>query len=83
MKYTIFYSWQSDLPNSTNRGFIETCLEKVLKNVKDINPFSLELSLDRDTKHETGTPDILESIYTKIQLYRKEQNRKINRQFYF
>lgn len=67
MKNTIFYSWQSDLPNNTNRGFIESCLEKVLKNIKSISPFSLELSIDRDTKQETGTPDILDSIYTKIQ----------------
>ena len=30
----IFYSWQSDLANSTNRGFIEDCLKKAVKNLK-------------------------------------------------
>ena len=35
MKRTIFYSWQSDLSNSTNRGFIEECIEKAIKEIKN------------------------------------------------
>lgn len=66
MKNTIFYSWQSDLPNKTNRGFIESCLKKVLKELEKIAPFSLEFTVDRDTKNDPGTPDIMESIYKKI-----------------
>ena len=30
---TVFYSWQSDLPNATNRGFIEDCLERALEDL--------------------------------------------------
>src|ERR1043165_1253907 len=41
--HTIFYSWQSDLPNSTNRGFIEDCLERAMK----------ELRADEDLKLDT------------------------------
>jgi hypothetical protein len=28
-----FYSWQFDLPNSTNRGFIQAALEKAAKAI--------------------------------------------------
>jgi len=67
MKNTIFYSWQSDLPNKTNRGFLESCLKNVLKELKKIEPFSIEFTIDRDTKNESGTPDIMESIFNKIE----------------
>jgi hypothetical protein len=33
MRVTIFYSWQSDLPNNTNRGFIERALEKAIASI--------------------------------------------------
>ena len=66
MRNTVFYSWQSDLPNNCNRGFIESCIKKALKVLKSIGPFSLELNIDRDTKNEPGTPSITESIFKKI-----------------
>lgn len=66
MKRTIFYSWQSDLPNNSNRGFIESCLKKTVKDLAKITPFSLDLNIDRDTKGLSGTPDITDSIFTKI-----------------
>lgn len=67
MKNSIFYSWQSDLPNNTNRGFLESCLKKSLKVLEKVGPFSIELAIDRDTKNEPGTPDIMESIFKKIE----------------
>jgi len=66
MENTIFYSWQSDLPNNSNRGFLETCLNNVPKELVSIAPFSIEFTIDRDTKDETGTPDITQSIFKKI-----------------
>ena len=66
MNNTIFYSWQSDLPNDSNRGFIESCLKKASKKISNIKPLSIELVVDRDTKNETGTPDIADSIFKKI-----------------
>ena len=66
MNNTIFYSWQSDLPNDSNRGFIESCLKKASKKISNISPFSIDFVLDRDTKNETGTPDIADSIFKKI-----------------
>lgn len=67
MKRTIFYSWQSDLPNNSNRGFIESCLKRTIQDVDKVMPFQLEFNIDRDTKLEIGTPNILESIFKKIE----------------
>lgn len=67
MERTIFYSWQSDLPNKTNRGFIESCLERAIKELSnEISPLTLELNIDRDTKSVIGTPDISDTIFQKI-----------------
>lgn len=64
MKKTIFYSWQSDLPNSTNRGFIGKCLEEAIFSLnKDL---MIDAVIDRDTKNVIGTPDIVSSIFNKI-----------------
>ena len=66
MKCTIFYSWQSDLPNKDNRSFIENCIEKSIKKIKVGFEVGLTVALDRDTKKMVGTPDIAETIFDKI-----------------
>jgi len=66
MKNAIFYSWQSDLPNGTNRSFLETCLNQVLENLRGIGDFQIELNIDRDTRNEAGSPDIVSTIFKKI-----------------
>lgn len=33
MKLNIFYSWQSDLPNKTNRQFIKNCLDAAMNDI--------------------------------------------------
>lgn len=66
MHNKIFYSWQSDLPNNTNRGFLESCIKRAINELKGMETFSIELTLDKDTKNITGTPDITESIFKKI-----------------
>lgn len=67
MKRTIFYSWQSDLPNKTNRSFIEDCIKKAMRDVEKSMPFGLELSLDKDTYNEPGNPEIVNTILSKIE----------------
>ncbi|MFB1100376.1 hypothetical protein [Terribacillus sp. JSM ZJ617] len=67
MDYNIFYSWQSDLPNASNRGFIESCIKSAIKELSIAEDFHLELNLDRDTKDELGTPDIVSTIFDKIE----------------
>lgn len=66
MKKRIFYSWQSDLPNNTNRAFINNALEKAIKEIISDNIFSIIPFLDRDTAGLAGSPDISASIFQKI-----------------
>lgn len=66
MEKRIFYSWQSDLPNNSNRGFINTALEKAIQEINADDDFSLIPFLDRDTAGVSGSPDISGSIFEKI-----------------
>jgi hypothetical protein len=70
MAITIFYSWQSDTPNSTNRGFIEDALSKAIKQlaskIEIQNAIRDEIELDKDTLGVPGTPPIVETIFNKI-----------------
>src|SRR5690242_12624579 len=36
--FKIFYAWQSDLPNATNRGFIEDALDLAMKELRSSPP---------------------------------------------
>ena len=65
--YKVFYSWQSDLPNATNRGFIEKSLETALKSIRNDDSLEIEPVIDRDTWGLPGIPDIAESILDKIE----------------
>lgn len=64
--FKIFYSWQSDLPNSTNRGFIEKALQSAAKNIRDDDSITVEPVVDRDTLGIPGSPDIAQTILEKI-----------------
>ncbi len=71
---TIFYSWQSDAPNNTNRSFIEQALKLA---VGDLNTDVVEaerdeaerdkVELTQDTQGVPGTPDIAATILAKIE----------------
>jgi hypothetical protein len=65
MKRVVFYSWQSGLPNSTNRGFIFTALEKAVKALAD-NPNDDVPIIDRDTQDVPGAPHIAKTILEKV-----------------
>jgi hypothetical protein len=62
---TVFYSWQSDLQNSTNRGFIEDCLERAIDELHADDRIRV-FEPDRDTQGESGSPDITDTIFDKI-----------------
>lgn len=66
LKRTIFYSWQSDLPNNTNRGFIDTALRRAITAIGRDETAALEPVMDRDTLGIAGSPDIAISIFAKI-----------------
>ena len=64
MEIRIFYSWQSDLPSKTNKTFLE---KSILSAVESINSEQKALSvLDRDTKNEIGSPNIVDTVLYKI-----------------
>src|SRR5258708_8405472 len=65
-KNIIFYSWQSDLPNKTNRGFIEQALKNAVKAIRDDDSVQIEPVFDRDTKDIPGSPDIVKPICDKV-----------------
>ncbi|NOT76965.1 MAG: hypothetical protein HOP08_18735 [Cyclobacteriaceae bacterium] len=65
MKFSVFYSWQSDLPNNSNRTAIQTAIEKAIKNVQK-DEVDLEIAIDRDTSGVSGSPDIANTIFDKI-----------------
>jgi hypothetical protein len=66
VKVTIFYSWQSDSPNSTNRGFIRTALDKAVTSIKAQGDLVIEPRVDTATADVSGTPDIAATILSKI-----------------
>jgi len=63
----VFYSWQSDLPNNTNRGFIQKALEDAAKEISNDVTTDLEPVIDRDTAGVAGSPDIRQTILAKIE----------------
>lgn len=66
MKYVLFYSWQSDLPNNTNRGFLEEALRAATETAVAGLNCDLEVSVDRDTLGVSGAPDISATLLEKI-----------------
>jgi hypothetical protein len=67
MHCKIFYSWQSDLENCTNRGFINKALEDAAKLIRNDDSIEVEPVIDRDTTGVPGSPDIANTIFNKIE----------------
>lgn len=66
-KFTVFYSWQSDLNPKENKNLISTALKKAIKASKrNSDKIELEISIDRDTKNKSGSPSITNTIFEKI-----------------
>ena len=68
MIHSIFYSWQSDLPESDNKQYIGTCLQDALSKIKKSMDFSIEYVIDRATSKRIGTIDIAQTIFNKINI---------------
>jgi hypothetical protein len=66
MKQIVFYSWQSDLPNSCNRGFIQEALENAAAAITADEAVAIDPVIDRDTQGVPGAPDIASTIFSKI-----------------
>ena len=59
---TIFYSWQSDLPGNETRNIIQDGIKDAVRLLRD----TVDIEEDRDTKGEYGSPDIANTIFSKI-----------------
>ncbi|QEC51951.1 hypothetical protein EDD80_1185 [Anseongella ginsenosidimutans] len=66
MQRIVFYSWQSDLPNATNRGFIQKALEGAAAKIAKDQTVEVTPVIDRDTNGVSGSPDIATTILAKI-----------------
>jgi len=63
---TVFYSWQSQLPNSTNRSFIKDALDRAATAVKNDVTIDARPEIDQDTANTPGSPNIADTIRAKI-----------------
>ena len=61
---TVFYSWQSDLPET--RGVIQWALNKATKNLNRDLDLDEPLRVDQDTEGVAGWPDITSALFDKI-----------------
>ena len=64
--FTVFYSWQSDLPGRTNRNLIEDALAKAAKTLRADDSLHVDPVMDRDTAGKSGAPDIAATIFAKV-----------------
>lgn len=63
MKKNIFYSWQSDIQG--NRNFIDKCIRKAIDELNGIDKYDMYV-IERDTNGNSGSPDIKETVFSKI-----------------
>jgi hypothetical protein len=67
----IFWSWQSDTPEQIGKYLVRDALKVAinrLKQAEDIDePTRDDLHLDQDTQGITGSPDLVPTIFGKIE----------------
>lgn len=63
--FTIFYSWQSDLNKNRNLYFIRESIDKAVKLAHESE--SVEAVRDEATMDVTGSPDIVQTLLSKIE----------------
>ena len=61
-EFKVFFSWQSDLSANQTKLFIEESIEMA----KKLLPDSIALIPDEATRNRLGSPDIMNSIFEKI-----------------
>lgn len=65
-KFSIFYSWQSDLPDKTNAHLIRGVLGEVATAMTDDDDLQIKALNDEATRDVPGSPDIVDTIFEKI-----------------
>lgn len=68
MKYTIFYSWQSNTNPTFNKVLIRDCINSAIKNIQNKGQLKGVLfnDLQESTSNIPGTPDIVSTIEERI-----------------
>ena len=66
MPVSVFYSWQSELPENINRYLIRDALNEAMKVIKKDYGLDERPEVDHDTKGMPGLPDIVKTIFSKI-----------------
>jgi hypothetical protein len=66
MPETIFYAWQSDSPNNTNRTFIRNAIERAIEFINAELGVEDAIRADQDTEGVPGDVNIAEVIFEKI-----------------
>lgn len=61
----IFYSWQSDLPRETNQTVLRQSIRSANNLIED-DIDNIRIELDEATRETTGSPNIPQSIFSKI-----------------
>jgi hypothetical protein len=64
--FTVFYSWQSDLPNETNRSAIRNAL-RLASSAVEGEIGGIQIIVDEATRDMSGSPNIPQTILSKIQ----------------
>lgn len=67
MSWSVFYSWQSDLPNKLNRGLIRKALDDAIRAINADLDVEEAIRVDQDTQGVSGSPPIVETILKKIE----------------
>ncbi|QHN03084.1 hypothetical protein FTO74_06650 [Granulicella sp. WH15] len=67
IEIVVFYSWQSDLPKTTNLQAIRTALRTASSNAEaDLSDREISIRIDEATKRTSGSPNIPDTILRKI-----------------
>jgi hypothetical protein len=67
MQFTVFYSWQSDLPLETNKGLIRGAIRIASNQLEDeFKETDLHIIIDEATRDLPGSPHIPSAIFDKI-----------------
>jgi hypothetical protein len=64
-RFSVFYSWQSDLPDPSNRSLIRQALRAAASTVEQKEK-NLIIEIDEATRSVSGSPNIPATILSKI-----------------
>jgi hypothetical protein len=65
--FTVFYAWQSDVPEKFNRKLIRNALEDAIERLNSDDGIPVSVELDHDTRGVPGLCDIPATILAKIE----------------